>query len=308
LLEGGLEVVDEAGDTVLVLRTRVGVDTWSETQAGVVLQGRYMLNPEEPVSRSSHGAIWHARDRQDSRDVLVKSSSCSDGHRREVRALQLLEGHPSAPVLCDAFVEGLTSYLVMEVAAGKNWGGRARCQALGTDVALQILRQAADVTGRLHGAGLLHTDLHPGNLLISVADPVQKVTVLDYEYAVPIGEAGRWRGEVHWGRWEFVPPEQFEGFRELDATTDTHALAGLFCFFAAGHAPFLIDFPSRRRDGWAAVRQAFLDARDVPDLSGIAEHLQPVLKRALHLHPERRFQTTTELVDALAEAVNQRRS
>ena len=303
----GLEVIDEQGATVLVLREAPSRASWSGSQDEVLLNHRYRLDPEAPVARSSHGAIWPAQDIEDGQDVLIKSSSCGDGHRRELHALQVLQGHPCAPRLRDHFPAGQSHYLVMEIAQGKQVGGRSRCRSMGIEVALQIVAQAADLSERLHQAGLVHTDLHPGNLLLDSVAAQAKVTVLDYEFTVPVGEDGCWRGEVHWGRWEFVPPEQFEGFRELDATADTYALAGLFCFYALGHAPFHIDFATHRSEGWAAVRRAFLATRSSPDLAGLPEGLRPPLSRALSIDRMERFQRASHLLEALSVAVENRR-
>lgn len=305
--DGGLEVIDEQGATVLVLRGAPPRTSWSGTPDEVLLNHRYRLDPEAPLARSSHGAIWPAQDLEDDQDVLIKSSSCGDGHRRELHALQVLQGHPGAPRLRDHFSAGQSHYLVMEVARGQPIGGRSRCPALGPAAALLVVRQVADLSERLHQAGLIHTDLHPGNILLDGELEQAHVTVLDYEFTVPVGDGGHWRGEVHWGRWEFVPPEQFEGFRELDATTDTYALAGLFCFYALGHAPFHIDFATHRSEGWAAVRRAFLATRSSPDLAGLPERLRSPLSRALSIDRTERFQRASHLLEALSAAVENRR-
>ena len=303
--DGGLEVIDESGATTLVLRDTVSRRSWFGVQRMALLDGRYRLDPEAPIARSSHGAVWSAQDLKDARDVVVKSSSCGEGHRRELHALQVLQGHPCAPVLRDRFSTGESHYLVMDIAHGKTVGGRSRCDRRGVVAALRIIEQAADVAGKLHQAGLVHTDLHSGNLLVDTEAEQPRVTVLDYEFTVPIGEGGRWRGEVHWGRWEFVPPEQFEGFRELDPTADTYALAGLFCFYASGHAPFHVDFTTHRPEGWAAVRRAFLATRRSPDLTGLPESIHLPLTRALSTNPAERYTRAYDLVGALSAAISQ---
>ncbi len=306
--DGGLEVIDESGITVLVLRNGAGRCSWLREKSTILLNERYRFDPEAPMARSSHGAIWLARDLQGGRDVVVKSSSCGEGHRRELHALRVLRDHPSAPRHTDHFSLGVSHYLVMDVAPGTTIGGRSHCDRMGTRATLDLLKRVADLVSKLHQAGFVHSDLHPGNILVSTEAGQHRVTVLDYEFTVPMGAEGRWRGEVHWGRWEFVPPEQFEGFRELDPTVDTYALACLFCFYASGHVPFRVDSAAYKPKGWTALRRAFMDTRCSPDLTGLPEHLHPPLQRALSANPAQRFQRAGDLVAVLAAAISRNRN
>jgi len=126
--------------------------------------------------------------------------------------------------------------------------------------------------------------------------------LIDFADAVRLDARGSWEGEVHWGRWEFVPPEQFEGRTRLDASVDTYAAAGLVVLLATGRGPFQGNLAARDRADWGALRRSFQAARARPALDGLPEDVREVVARALAPAPADRFRTAADLRSAL-EAV-----
>lgn len=280
--DGEVEVIDEAGRTRLIARHDLPAVEFRQGRLGAWQVG-------EEIHRGSHGAVYASGDH-----AVLKSTSNLSAWSREVMLLEALGG-VGAPRLLDAFTRAGTGYVVMERVHGAPLGGRNRGPARPLAAALRVIRGLLDTVGRLHAMGWLHTDIHPENVLEAGAE----VVLLDLANAVRIDKSGRWSGEVHWGRWEFVPPEQFEGFRVLDASVDTYALVGLLVYLATGRGPFPVDVAGLRGRGWATVREAFLAARASPALAAIPEALRPVLGQGLDPEPGRRFPS----IDALRAAL-----
>ncbi len=280
--DGSVVIVDESGRTWATVRQgSPGADFRQGRLAG--------WHIGEELHRGSQGAVYASGGQ-----AVVKSTSSLAAWSREVSLLELLAG-VGAPRLLDAFTRAGTGYVVMTRVHGAPLGARNLTHPRPLAAALRLFRGLLDTVDRLHASGWLHTDIHPENVLEAGGDAV----LLDLANAVRIDGQGRWTGEVHWGRWELVPPEQFEGFTVLDASADTYALAGLLVYLVSGRGPFPVDVAGLRGRGWAAVREAFRAARHEPALGAVPAALRPVFARGLHPDPGQRFATIAALRTAL---------
>lgn len=282
----GLEVIDERGRQAVELRA-VGP---GPSFTGGRLRGWPIGTV---LHRGSSGAVFASAD-DSGRDVVIKSSSNLGAWAREAELLELLAGH-GAPRLLDAFSRSGTGYLVLERVQGKVLGGRARGDPRPVSQALQLVAELAETLDHLQRAGWVHTDIHPANVLAAG----ERAVLIDYADAVRLDAAGRWHGEVHWGRWEMVPPEQFEGFTSLDRSADTYAACALLAYLIQGHGPFVVDFARLRPQGWDAVREGFRQARARPKLDGLPEAVRAVVRRGLAHDPAERFTDAAQLVRTL---------
>ncbi len=84
----------------------------------------------------------------------------------------------------------------------------------------------------LHQRGIVHRDLHPGNILISTD---QVVKILDLGIARAIKE-GKNRDTQVLGTVGFAAPEQF-GFAQTDGRTDIYSVGVLMCLMLTGREP-----------------------------------------------------------------------
>lgn len=282
--DGAALVIDESGRTLVPLRHGLPA---AELHAGS-LNG-WPLGEE--LHRGSLGAVYASR-----AGTVIKSTSNPLAWSREATLLAALNGD-GVPPLLDAFTRAGTGYLVMQRVDGTPLGPRNRTAARPLLLALTLVRDLAATLIRLHALGWLHTDLHPGNVL----QVGPGALLLDFASAVRLGADHQWSGEVHWGRWEFIPPEQFEGLAVLDASADTYALAGLLLYLVTGHTPFQVDVPALRPRGWSAVREAFREARTAPIFAGVPSALRPFLTRALALDPLDRYTTMAAFRAALED-------
>jgi hypothetical protein len=261
-LGGGVEVIDEAGQTIAEVRPAL-------PDASLEASRLAGWGVGEVLHRGSHGAIYASGP-----DAVIKSSSNLGAWSREVLLLESLGG-AGAPRLVDAFTRSGTGYIVMERIAGATLGRRNRTTPRSPARALAMIRDLAAIVGRVHEFGWIHGDLHPENVMECDGDG--SMVLLDFANAVQADANGRWAGEVHWGRWELVPPEQFEGFTVLDRSVDTYALVGLLVYLVLGHGPFPVDVAGLRGQGWSAVREAFRGTRSAPETDGLPVGLRGVV-------------------------------
>jgi eukaryotic-like serine/threonine-protein kinase len=132
-----------------------------------------------------------------------------------------LDGHP-LPHLVFEYVEGPTLSMLLQ-EEGKLLPGDV--------VALGI--QLASVLHYLHGEGLVHMDLKPGNVVVRDGRPI----VLDFELARPIGEGGfgsKPRGTAQW-----MAPEQVR-CSPAAPSMDLWALGAILYEAATGTRPYRV--------------------------------------------------------------------
>jgi|GEM_PF-1128216 len=285
-LDGALEVINEDGTTVELLRAPAQLVPVTPLRLG-----DFIIDESTVLARTAWGTVRTARE-AGGRLVVAKTTRAS--HDREHEVLRLLAGQPHVPgVRGRVGVEG-GDWLFLEHRPGRSLGGRNRCEPLPVPQAIAVILAVLEVCARLNEVGFVHTDLHPENVLVAETGGAPGVTVLDFAHAIRLGPDGTWRGEVNWGRWEFVPPEQLRDFTTLDATADVYASAALLAYLIRGTTPFRIGVSAARATGgWDAVRAAFLTARASPDLGGLEPRLASILRAALAVDPKQRPEVHT---------------
>ncbi|MFG2896935.1 PQQ-binding-like beta-propeller repeat protein [Streptomyces zaomyceticus] len=198
-----------------------------------------------------------------------------DRFRREIRVAGLVDSvHAAAPLGGDADAEVpwlATAYVPgPSLSQAVRRGGAlpvATVRALGTAVA----RALAD----LHRAGVLHRDLKPGNVMLSVDGP----RLIDFGIARSNTATTMTATGVMVGTPCFMSPEHVAGARRVTAASDVFCLGSLLCYAATGEDPF--------GDGpLAAVLYRVSQAE--ADLTGVPEELRGTVAACLALDPEAR--------------------
>ncbi|HEV8321517.1 MAG TPA: protein kinase, partial [Myxococcota bacterium] len=193
-------------------------------------------------------------------------------------------------------------FLAMELLEGESLAEvLARQGALSAAEVVRIGRAAAAGIGAAHAAGIVHRDVKPGNLF-ACADGTLKV--LDFGLALPLappeqaGDPTRLtRTGMIVGTPSYMAPEQASGGRTEDARTDVWALGAVMHHALAGRPPFWAD------GHWTAELVRILTEPPDPLPRAVPAKLAAVLVRALRKDAAERFQTMTELSDALTDAL-----
>lgn len=212
---------------------------------------------------------------------------------RFAREQQLLArlSHPNIARLIDAgrTADGLP-YFVMEHVAGRPID--AACAGLPVAARLALFLQLADAVAHAHSHLLVHSDLKPGNALVTDAGQVK---LLDFGIAKALqAEDDAAADLTQLGPRPFTPlyasPEQVRG-EPLSTATDVYSLGVLLYVMLAGERPY-----GRGAKAATDAARAVLDeAPQRPVIAGGADLINIVLK-ALEKPIERRYPS----VDALA--------
>ncbi|MCX5228304.1 PQQ-binding-like beta-propeller repeat protein [Streptomyces sp. NBC_00233] len=195
-----------------------------------------------------------------------------DRFRREIRVAALVDSaYAAAPLGGDADAE--VPWLATAYVPGPSLSQAVRrggalpvdtVRALGTGVA----RALAD----LHRAGVLHRDLKPGNVMLSVDGP----RLIDFGIARSNAATTMTATGLMVGTPSFMSPEHVAGARRVTAASDVFCLGSLLCYAATGEDPF--------GDGpLAAVLYRVSQAE--ADLARVPEELRDVVAACLALDP-----------------------
>lgn len=175
------------------------------------------------------GEVWRAFDAELGREVAVKVVAVSDGdagrHAREVAALRHVD-LPGVVRLLDAGTTPGRAWMAMELVEGQPFPGRTGKVAWAW--LAPRLEALLEALAGLHGAGLVHRDLKPNNVLV---DAEGRPTILDLGLArgAAIG-ATITRSNALLGTPRYMSPEQCRG-RRVDARADLYAV-GVLAFEA----------------------------------------------------------------------------
>lgn len=234
----------------------------------------------EPIGQGGTGAVWSAT-APDGRSVAVKVVQALDaddalvelavlGRIRDPHLVRLHE----AVALPDGEVA-----LVLDHLAGGTVGSVVRARGhLRPGEVVTVLSPVAATLARLHGAGVVHGDLSPDNVLLDLDG---RPFVADLGVARILGE----RLVELRGTEGFVAPEVVDGGLPTPAS-DVHALGALAWLCLTGEAP-----------GPAVLRGRLRDrAPGVPDL------LADAVEGALRTRPEERPDADALAVAAFGSA------
>jgi serine/threonine protein kinase len=186
-------------------------------------------------------------------------------------------------------------YFSMELVTGGSLADRLRGGPLRPDEAARLGQTLAEALAYLHGQGVIHRDLKPGNVLLG---PDGRPKVADFGLAKQLADdAGLTRTGSVLGTASYMAPEQAAGRADVGPVADVYALGAVLYEMLTGHPPFR-----------AATRELtivqVLTADPIPPShrqADVPAELEAVCLRCLEKDPVRRY------VDAAAVAEDLRR-
>jgi serine/threonine-protein kinase len=228
--------------------------------------------------------------------------------KREALAASRLASPNTVQVWDFGHADGLT-YLVMELVQGDDLGKVLRRS--GPMPWVRVAKIAAQVCSSLveaHARGITHRDLKPENLILvrSEASELQDlVKVLDFGLAKVQEDDRPNPNEITTtgaivGTPYYMAPEQIRS-EAVDGRTDLYALGAVMYRALTGVPPFVAPTPMAVLSMHLTEPVVPPDAR-APTL-GIPEEASAIVVRALAKDPAERFQSATELRDALVRTL-----
>ncbi|HEV8385047.1 MAG TPA: serine/threonine-protein kinase, partial [Candidatus Acidoferrales bacterium] len=286
-----------------------GAGSWhSHPGGGVSLQPGGDFGPryhiEAILGEGGMGTVYKARDKDLDRTVALKlirpgmsldesvlqrfkqelllASKISHKHVLRIHDLGDVQG---LKFISMAFIEGEDLHHIL------NKQGR-----LPVERALQISRQLLGALDAAHGAGVVHRDLKPQNILVDAAGEIY-VTDFGLAKSLHASTAGMTRSGEFLGTPRYMAPEQVEA-KPVDNRTDLYAFGLILYEMVTGDIPFKAD------STLAMMYQRVKVKPESPKLHNpeLPDFLVRIILRCLEVDPERRYQSAAEILADLDAA------
>src|SRR5258708_279272 len=264
----------------------------------------------EKIGQGGMGVVYKAEDQKLGRLVAIKALPAATSDRtaslrlvREARSASALN-HPNIVTIHSIDESEDFTFIVMEYITGETLASLVKRENLTFARLLEIALQICDAVGAAHAIGLMHRDIKPQNILITLEG---RVKVLDFGLAKPFrssAESGQTAldtfsadltaaGTIA-GTVAYMSPEQTRA-EALDPRSDVFSLGCVLYEAATGRQPF--HAPSTL----ALMHQLAVTAPPRP--SGVRRNLpsafDAIVERALKKDREQRYPTASHMAEAL---------
>ena len=260
-----------------------------------ILAGRYRV--EETLGEGGTSSVWRGVDVVLDRNVAIKVLRSRGDERfvarfrREAQAAAALN-HPNIVSVYDTGSDNGVQYIVMELVEGETLADVLRREGpLPPQRAVAMGAAIARALHAAHGAGLVHRDVKPGNVMVT---PTGEVKVMDFGIARGAADDTLTQTGTVIGTAAYLAPEQARGDK-ADPRTDVYALGCVLFEMVTGRPPFI---------GGSALELAYQHVNEDPsppsELAPVPADLEAAIMRALDKDPDRRFPSAKAMLNALS--------
>jgi serine/threonine protein kinase/CHASE2 domain-containing sensor protein len=261
---------------------------------------------EAALGRGGMGVVYRATQMALERSVAIKLIATERAHDPDFRARFERESklaasieHPNVIPVYEAGEDDGLLFIAMRLVEGTDLAQvLERGGALETARTARLIGQLADALDAAHARGLVHRDVKPANVLLTLEEP-EHLYLTDFGIAKSVEADDGMTVEGQWfGTLDYLAPEQIRG-EDVDVDVDVYALAGLLHHCVTGEVPFPRDTDAARL--WAHVNAS------PPAPSHVRQGLPPaidaVIARGMAKDPTMRYETAGDLAHACARAL-----
>ncbi|MFW6294044.1 MAG: serine/threonine protein kinase, partial [Spirochaetota bacterium] len=260
--------------------------------------GKY--NVVERIGKGGMGMVYKAEHPTLDRHVILKKLNISgdpvvrERFRREAEIMIDFRTDYVVDVY-DHFKHASNDYIVLEYIDGISLDELlTRERYLPSDLALYIIRDCFRGLDYVHGKGVVHRDMKPGNVIVGRDGAVK---LLDFGIASRVTgfEDELTREGMTLGTVAYIAPEQIEQSRNVDRRADLYSTGATLYEMVTGRKPFTGGFTPETVN--RIQRGKYRHPRRVnPRISPLASR---VIRRCMRRKPSRRFQTAADVVKVL---------
>jgi serine/threonine protein kinase len=213
---------------------------------------------------------------------------------KEARALASLS-HPNILPIHFVGDRGGLVYYAMPYVEGRSLGDILRNEGpLDPERAVHLIRPVLQALAHAHEKGMIHRDLKPDNIILDQQSG--RPLLVDFGIVKQAGDgAGATLSGFVVGTPTYMSPEQALGQANVDHRSDIYAMGGVLFHLVTGTPPFEGDTSQEvigRHIGHPVPIPSSVNAR-------VPVWLSDVIAIALAKRPDDRFQSATEMADAL---------
>ncbi|MEX1095759.1 MAG: protein kinase [Planctomycetales bacterium] len=258
------------------------------------------------LGEGAYGSVWLAREENTGKQVAVKFYTHCRGLdwsllNREVEKLAVLYTSRNIVRLLEVGWDSDPPYYVMEFLENGSLEQRLAEGPLPAHEAVRLVKAVLHALVHAHGAGILHCDLKPANVLL---DANSEARLGDFGQSRLSGDQTPALGTLF-----YMAPEQADLKAVPDARWDVYAVGALLYQMLSGQAPFRTPEHEERLRGAKTLPEKLAIYREMVRASpkpaehrgrpGVDRQLAEFVDRALAVDPHKRFPNAQAMLDQL---------
>ena len=248
------------------------------------------------LGTGSYGTVWLAREDNTGRMVAIKYYPHRRGLNwsllnREVEKLATLYSSRNIVRLLDVGWNAEPPYYVMEYVENGSLGAQLTSGPVSAEETVRIAREVCNALIEAHGAGVLHCDLKPDNVLL---DGQYQVRLCDFGQSRMSHEQSPSLGTLY-----YMAPEQADTEAVPDARWDVYAVGALMYHMLTGQAPYRDAAIQRRLEEAENLQERLFiykehiqnsqPPREHRSVRGVDRHLASIMDQCLTADPRERL-------------------
>ena len=265
------------------------------------------------LGTGAYGTVWLAREDRTGRMVAVKFYPHRRGLNwsmlsREVEKLAAVYTSRNIVRLLDVGWNAEPPYFVMEYVENGSLGNFLARGAISVDESIRIIREICSALIDAHGAGVLHCDLKPDNVLL---DNQLHARLCDFGQSRMSHEQSPALGTLY-----YMAPEQADLEALPDARWDVYAVGSMLYHMLTGAPPHRNETTQKKLEAAESLDvrlkayQNHITQSGLPtghrSVKGVDSRLAEIIDRCLAVAPGERFPNAQAIRDAMDTRDRQR--